>query len=61
MSNKKHRKCTRCDGKGVILVDYRDDMGRPHCTEITCPQCGGTGYEEKISQNHSEILVNPKR
>ncbi len=36
--------CTRCHGKGTVIVEQQSIFGRTR-TQTTCPQCGGEGKE----------------
>jgi hypothetical protein len=35
-----HRKCTTCDGKGIVAVSHATQNGRP-----VCPDCYGLGVQ----------------
>jgi len=32
------QRCTECGGRGIVYID--------DCRWYTCPECGGSGYEE---------------
>lgn len=55
----KHRKCTRCNGSGKILVEDYDPHYRRGVAMIekTCPTCHGKGYEEKENNSNDDVRV----
>jgi molecular chaperone DnaJ len=51
--------CTRCHGKGTVVVEQQSIFGRTR-TQATCPQCNGKGKEvtKKCISCHGEGIVS---